>query len=91
MELIFTKTEEGYVAEFEVASDFNLHLERVKNGLIQVFQRGCPEGKYEMVYTAGGSYANEVYDRDFGALVYPKWIKVVSSNEVGKGVVTEAK
>lgn len=88
MELIFTKTEEGYVAEFEVASDFNLHLERVKAGLLRVFQRGCPEGQYEIVNTEGGTYAKEVYDRDFGALVYPKWIKVVSSNEVVRGEVT---
>lgn len=90
MELVFNKIENEWVAEFEATSDFNLHLERVKNGFLEIKQRGCPEGEFERVYEAGGIFAGKVYDRDFGALVYPKWIKVTSSVEVTKGVVTEA-
>lgn len=88
MELIFAKTDKGYVAEFEVPADFNLHIERKKpTGTLRILQRGCPDGEYDTVCSAAG-VETEVYDYDFGALVYPKWIKVVSSSEVIKGVVT---
>ena len=90
MDLSFEKIENAWVAEFEVNSDFNLHLEREKTGFLEIEQRGCPEGEFERVYKGGGIFAGKVYDRDFGALVYPKWIKGTSGVEVTKGIVTEA-
>lgn len=79
MEVSFVKQGAKYVAEFEVPGDFNLHLERKKGGIIRIYQRGCSQGEYDLSYT---SLADDVFDNDFGALVYPKWIKVESSSEV---------
>ena len=90
MELNFTKTTEGYVAEFKATGDFNLHIERQKQGLIKVMQKGCENGKYAESFSVAGTAATEVFDCDFGSLVYPKWIKVVSGIEVVKAVATEA-
>jgi hypothetical protein len=44
MEINFTKQNGVWVAEFEAPSNFNLHLERNKGGIIRVLQRGCGEG-----------------------------------------------
>lgn len=79
MEVSFLKQGAVYVAEFEVPGDFNLHLERKKGGIISIYQRGSSQGEYDLSYT---SFADDVFDHDFGALVYPKWIKVESSSEV---------
>lgn len=90
MELNFVETIEGkeWVAEFEAPSDFNLHLERAKNGSLVVSQRGTSTGEYDAFFVKGMYEGAMVIDYDFGALVYPKWIKVVSGSEVIKGVVT---
>lgn len=85
MNLSFVKEGASYVSEFQVNSDFNLHLETVKVGPVRVYQRGCPEGQYALACT---KWSEKVYDYDFGSLVYPKWIKVVSGSEVLNGVVT---
>lgn len=92
MELKFIETIEGkeWSAEFEVPSDFNLHLERVSNGSLVVYQRGSAEGEYAPAFTRGVYEGERIIDYDFGALVYPKFIKVVSGNEVVKGYVTTA-
>lgn len=90
MDLSFEKIENAWVAEFEVNSDFNLHLEREKTGFLIVEQRGCAEGQYDTAFARGVYEGKAVIDYDFGALVYPKWIKVSSGCEVIKGVVTEA-
>lgn len=88
MELLFTKTEEGFVAEFSADGPFNLHIERSGKGFIKLYQRGCPEGLYQKTFSVGGDNGGKVFDCDFGALVYPKWIKVVSSKPVLKAEVT---
>ena len=90
MELNFIETiaEKEWVAEFEAPSDFNLHLERAKNGSLVVSQRGTSTGEYDAFFVKGMYEGAMVIDYDFGALVYPKWIKVVSGSEVIKGVVT---
>ena len=84
MELKFVETIEGkeWEAEFEAPSDFNLHLERVNGGSLVVSQRGTPSGEYAAAFAKGMYEGQAVIDYDFGALVYPKYIKVVSGNEV---------
>ena len=91
MDLNFTKQEGGWVSEFEVTADFNLHIEGVAEGKVMVYQRGTADGQYAYVREATPypSFAN-VYDFDFSALVYPKWIRVVCNVEPSKAVVTMA-
>ena len=81
MELTFEKVGNQYVAEFEAPSDFNLHIEREEIGVLEVHQRGSAEGAYDFAWGTGVN-GRKVIDYDFGALVYPKWIKVVSGSEV---------
>ena len=93
MELIFNKSDKYYVSEFQVTANFNLHIEK-PNGDIRLYQRTAG-GKYDsidnVVYYAG----NSVFDYDFDALVYPKFIKIVSETEptyaevVSDGEITE--
>ena len=89
MELIFTKQADRWVAEFIANNDFNLHIEGVVEGNVSVFQRGSESGNYAFVKegTPHPSYAN-VYDYDFAALVYPKFIKVSCATEPTSGIVT---
>jgi hypothetical protein len=90
MELTFNKTNENvYEAVFEVTSDFNIHLERKSTGILVIKQSGIADGAFDDAFNLGIN-AREVIDYDFGALVYPKWIKVVSGSEVIKGIVTFA-
>ena len=90
MELNFVETIEGkeWVAEFEAPSDFNLHIERANSGSLVVSQRGTVSGEYETAVVKGMYEGGIVIDCDFGALVYPKWIKVTSGSKVVKGEVT---
>ena len=97
MNLQFTNKGGNFVSEFEVTSDFNLHIEGVRLSDMHIYQK-----------TAGGSYAkvtdfpsersqDRVADFDFASLVYPKFIKVVCVTEptnaelVTDGEVTEIK
>lgn len=88
MELNFTKVGNEWVAEFEVTNHFNLHIERESNGSLIVSQRGSETGKYTAAFVKGVYEGLQVIDYDFGALVYPKFIKVVSGSEVLKSEVT---
>ena len=81
MELTFEKVGNQYVAEFQATNDFNLHIERKEIDVLEVHQRGSEEGKYDFAWGTGVN-GRKVVDYDFGALVYPKWIKVVSGSEV---------
>ena len=91
MTLNFTKNHASgaWVAEFEATSDFNLHIEGVVEGNVRVYQRGSADGAYAYVRTATPypSYSN-VYDFDFTALVYPKYIKVVCPVQPSMAEVT---
>ena len=89
MELTFNKIGNKYVSEFEVTSDFNLHIERSKGGIINVYQRTSSEGKYAII-DGFDTDGKSVLDIDFTALVYPKWIKIISEKEPKVGVVTFA-
>lgn len=90
MELTFNKIGNKYVSEFEVTSDFNLHIERLKGGIINMYQRTSSEGEYSIIdgFDIDGK---SVLDIDFTALIYPKWIKIISEKEPEVGVVTFAK
>lgn len=97
MELTFRKEGSKYIAEFSATADFNLHLEREVGGFLYVSQRTSASGQYDSI--KGGDFApkDKVVDYDFTALVYPKFIKVVSEVEpsyaavVSDGEVTEIK
>lgn len=97
MELKFNKNGDAWVAEFEATDKFNLHMEGLLLGSFSILQR-----------TAGGKYTHvrdiptyprfdKVFDYDFNALVYPKFIKIVSETEptyaevVSDGEITEIK
>lgn len=88
MELNFSKEDNVWVAEFEATDDFNLHLERVDDGLIKVMQRTPAEGEYVDSFITSGDNQLKNFDCDFTALVYSKYIKVISGSEVLKGEVT---
>ena len=79
-----------YVAEFEATGDFNLHIERVSDGRFLVHQKSVADGEYDIVDTVAYMDLDhkDTIDMDFVALVYPKWIKVVSEAEVTMGIVT---
>jgi hypothetical protein len=89
MDLNFNKEGNVFVAEFEATADFNLHIEGVKEGDVLVFQRGTADGEYAYV-RAATPYPSftTVYDFDFAALVYPKYIKVECNVMPSKGIVT---
>ena len=78
MELNFERIDNLYVAEFEVTSDFNLHIERDTEGRLDIYQRTAG-GQYEYINDIGWLNRRLVYDYDFTALVYPKYIKIVTS------------
>lgn len=82
MDLKFKKEGNYYVSEFKAPGDFNLHLERNGKGSLVLSQSGVEQGAYERFYSQNIEQGKTIFDRDFGALVYPKWIKVESSSEV---------
>lgn len=95
MELNFIYDNNKYVSEFEVSSDFNLHIERAEGGALYIQQR-TGNGQYDTVKDAVFKFGDSVIDYDFQALVYPKSIKIVSDiNPIAyvatDGEVTEIK
>ena len=91
MEIAFNEVaEKVFEAEFEAIGDFNLHLERENTGSLVVSQRGTSSGEYVSSFALSTYEGQRVIDYDFGALVYPKWIKVTSSSKVVKSEVTFA-
>lgn len=88
MELNFSKVGNEWVSAVKVEGDFNLHLERKGTGSLIVSQRGSGSGEYALSFMRGMNEGKKVFDYDFGALVYPKFIKITSGSEVLNGVVT---
>ena len=88
MELSFIKSGSKYVCEVQVTSDFNLHIEREDSGFLYVQQRTTFDGEYDSVSGADFSPSDTIIDVDFTALVYPKWIKIVTEVEPTLAVVT---
>lgn len=89
MNISFENVDNLWVAEFEVKSDFNIHLERDAEGRLNIYQRTAGE-KYELMYGTGFLDRKTVYDCDFTSLVYPKSIKIVSAVNPTLTVVTAA-
>lgn len=88
MNLEFVKDGNVFVAEFEVAGDFNLHVERPASGLFSVYQRTAQSGKYAYVEGLGSQTGKDVIEYDFTGVIYPKSIRVVSEVNPTLAVVT---
>lgn len=89
MEIIFTQVAENkWESEFTASADFNLHIEKEESGILLLQQRGSDSGKYDTVGGLKISPSDLVLDCDFAALVYPKYIKVISEVQPTLGVVT---
>lgn len=88
MELQFTKDAHGmWVSEFEVSSDFNLHIERTKGGIISLYQR-TNGGGWDHVDAFEYVRHQASIDFDCAALVYPKWCKIESEVEPSYAAIT---
>lgn len=91
--LNFTKNGKFWEAEATVTGDYNLHIERVKGGSFNIFQRGTQNGE-PMVCSGmpGWMYnAGKVIDWAFGHGVYPEGglhIIIQSGSEVTSGVLS---
>lgn len=87
MELTFNQTDKGWVAEFEAATHFNLHLEREQSGRLDLYKRSAGTS-WEYVgkpYLAG----KRVVDFDVPVVV-GKMYKVVLSELPTMMIVTFA-
>lgn len=80
MELTFSQSNKVWIAEFEVTSDFNLHIEKGW-GSLHVLQTTMQGGRYDNVDALQMSVEDGTMDKDVTALVYPKWIKIESRTE----------
>ena len=88
-ELEFTKSQSGdcYEALVTVNANYAVHLERECVGYVQIYHTSIPDTKYGEKYTMLD--APETWDEDFDNIVYPKYLRIVSSSMVQKGYVKE--
>ena len=75
MELTFIKDGNKWVAEVEVNSDFNLHIEKGAGPLF-VAQTSVPGGKPDYVSSLRMAPEDATMDKDVTALVYPKTLLI---------------
>lgn len=75
MELTFLKDGNKWVAEVEVNSDFNLHIEKGA-GSLSVAQTSVHGGKYDNVPSLRMSPEDSALDKDVTAIIYPKTIRI---------------
>lgn len=96
MELVFNQAEKMWVAEFEASADFNLHIERSSGGNILLYQR-TQGGGWDIVDDFSAVRWQGVIDYDCTALIYPKYLKIVSESRpdyaavISSGEVAEVK
>ena len=90
MNLNFIKIKDRWVAEFKTSGPFNLHIEGVVEGNVSLFHKTIENGNYAYLRGSTPSPASfsKVYDADFTALVYPKFIKVTCATEPKTATVT---
>ena len=89
MELVFNQINDRWEAEIKVTADFNLHIEGVREGNVSVFQRGTEMGGYAYVREATPyPSVGTVYEHDFSAILYPKYIKIACATAPSLAVVT---
>lgn len=74
MELTFNKEGSIYVSEFQVDSDFNLHLEKGV-GFVKAYQRTAGD-KFALIKDFGNHNGDHVIDVDIVGTVYPKYMKI---------------
>lgn len=95
MNLNFTLQEGKYVSEFQITKDFNLHIELPYSAPMFIYQRTAGT-EYEKI-NAFESDIQKIVDVDMCALVYPKYLKIVSEVEptyaevISDGEITEIK
>ena len=80
MELVFNQTDNKWVAEFEAAAHFNLHLERDSEGRLDIYSNGV---LVDLPYLN----KKKVIDMDCHIL-FAKKIKVVSGSKPSMMVIT---
>lgn len=90
MELEFVKEGTISVATFEATGDFNLHIEKAKEGAVNFYQTPSVDGEYDLIKGLKFDYNDLVLDTDCTALVYPKYIKIVAYVDIAKAIVTFA-
>lgn len=90
MELEFVKEGTMSVATFAATSDFNLHIEKAKDGAVNFYQTSSVDGEYDLMKGLKFDYNDLVLDIDCTALVYPKYIKIIAYTDIVKAVVTYA-
>lgn len=95
MEITFEKVNNEYIAEFEITTDSNLHIEKKCAASTKLYQRTNGSG-WDLVDETK-NMQGAVDDFDLSALIYPKFIKVVCNAEplyaevTTSGEVTEIK
>ena len=90
MDLDFKEKDYGWrVAEVTVNADFNVHLEINPecSGRLIVSASTVSDGSPVLVYSG---IVSGVFDKDFDAIVYPKYVTISIDVPVLRGVVTEA-
>lgn len=88
MEITFNKVGDVYISEFKAEGDFNLRILRPEAGAISFYQRTAETGEFAHVDAAGNQNYNLVFDADFTALIWPKYMKIVSDVQPTSAVVT---
>lgn len=88
MEISITQKGKNYVGEFTVTEDFNLHVEKSREGYLLISQRTTEFGEYASLQDARDIFRNKILDIDIQAVIYPKHIRIVSEVPVEKCTVT---
>jgi hypothetical protein len=82
MELVFNQIDNKWVAEFEAAAHFNLHLERNSEGRLAIYSNG-------VLVDLPHQYKKKVIDIDF-YVSFAKKIKIVSGPKPSMMIITFA-
>lgn len=74
-QLTFTETDGVYIATATVNSDFNVHIETYRSCSISI-EISTVENK-NFANKFGQIIENNVFDKDFHAAVYPKYVRII--------------
>lgn len=81
MKIDFIKVGNKYEATFQAESDFNVHIEKEEKSSINFYQKSIAGGQYDSINMPNINHLDNIFDCDFVAVVYPKWIKIVCEVE----------
>ena len=90
-ELTFQKVSEdgnSMVAQTVVEGDWNVHVETVQKCQVVVSVSTVEDGK-KAIKSVGVVGSDGVYDEDFDAIVYPKYVEIRTTSQVRAGYITE--